>query len=892
MELFLKRSRGSITVLVTLILVPTIFFTGFLVDLSRLKLCGNQAVMAADNYGETVLTQYDNLLKELYGLFAVTQDEEGLAAIETLEQYMQTSFHPEENAIGWRHLGEVQDSLGIQAMNGFMPYNAADVEFRYKFQEGTPAGSGPDSSLGNPAVMSTQIGDFMRFRIAQQLLKDNTDILTTIEKVSSVADDAKAIQKEIELNEAVEDLLDLSQEYYNSLKKIYEYPEYINKINQTYEECLRTFQSIEDSDSYQHYCDYVTNKDAIQDALDHRDAIEEAEAAEKEAAEEAEKNGTTPPDTGSSDSLSAEEERLIAIYDAYTGDPEAREDVINKKFQDAYEAVENASKGQKINFTIYKDEISQLLSKGREITAKGQSISGLKGELESILYENEINADLKKGIQDELQVIDKLFDQVSLYEEIANYIDTNDTERNNTFETETNEILQYLRDRKDADLEPRTCDAEQKEKLEEEQWKKFEDDEKYRTLYNTLKSTFEKGEGNTEIVKEKKSAAEDRMKEYEDAINNESFETGARNIPESFRFGRKNADSNFDLNDLIRGTGQHFTINNFANEANYLLLKTYVVQYDFGMFSSRVTNVKEDTEPAASLTGYEMSKKINYLYQAELEYILAGSDNSATNLRITRDYIMAIRGVMNFTSTYSIKEINDALKVIRDLVATANPALGIGAEFALRSMIVMAESAADWDQLKKGESVVLFKTKLSQMSALDSFADLLGLGGSSEGGDQAEGSEKAEGAEEAVSARVELKKSTVDLSKADTPELPEGDSGGTENSIEIKLDYEQYLKVMILFMTDMGSELVRRTGNLIELNINTVKQDIGENGELTELQFRLGNAYTAVNASCKVHLNFVVMPEGFAKAVVGSDTYNDIKEQEKKVYRFTVTRGY
>lgn len=63
MKLFLKRSRGSVTVLVTMILIPTIFFTGFLVDLSRLKLYGNQAVMTADNYGEAVLSQYDNLLK-------------------------------------------------------------------------------------------------------------------------------------------------------------------------------------------------------------------------------------------------------------------------------------------------------------------------------------------------------------------------------------------------------------------------------------------------------------------------------------------------------------------------------------------------------------------------------------------------------------------------------------------------------------------------------------------------------------------------------------------------------------------------------------------------------------------------------------------------------------
>ena len=560
MELFLKRSKGSITVLVTLILVPTIFFTGFLVDLSRLKLCGNQAVMAADNYGEAILTEYDNLLKELYGLFAVTQDPEGLAAIETLEQYMQTSFHPEENAIGWRHLGAVQDSLGIQAMNGFMPYNAAEVEFNYEFQKEKPG-----SGLDNPAVLTTQIGDFMRFRIAQQLLKDNTDILTTIEKISSVGNDAKAIQKEIELNEAVEDLLDLTKEYYDSLKKIYEYPEYIGKINKTYEECLNTFRNIENSESYQRYCDYVTNKEAIQDALDHRDDIEKAEAEAREAAEEAAKKGMPAPDTGSGDSLSAEEERLIGIYDAYKGDPEAQEDAIKKKFQNAYDAVVSASEGRNINFTIYNQEITKLLSKGKQITAKGQIISGLKSELERVLNEDEINADLEEGIRDELKLVEELFDQVGLYEQLANYVNDNDTQVNTTFESQTKDILQYLSDRKDADLEPRTCDAEQKEKLEENQWKKFEDTDAYRSLYDTLKTTFEKGEGDTEVVKEKKSTAEDRMKQYEEAINNEVFETGARDIPESFGYGRKKADSNFNLNDLVKGSGQQFTINNFAN---------------------------------------------------------------------------------------------------------------------------------------------------------------------------------------------------------------------------------------------------------------------------------------------------------------------------------------
>ena len=76
MKKYIKRrdgQRGSITVLVTLILVPTIVVNSFFVDLARLKLWGNQAVMTADSYASSVLSVYDNLLKDLYGLFAISQ---------------------------------------------------------------------------------------------------------------------------------------------------------------------------------------------------------------------------------------------------------------------------------------------------------------------------------------------------------------------------------------------------------------------------------------------------------------------------------------------------------------------------------------------------------------------------------------------------------------------------------------------------------------------------------------------------------------------------------------------------------------------------------------------------------------------------------------------------
>ena len=70
-----RGSRGIITVFVTLIMVPVVAITGIMVDVSRLKLYSSQAVMAADAYGEVILSEFDNLLKELYGLFSVTQNK-------------------------------------------------------------------------------------------------------------------------------------------------------------------------------------------------------------------------------------------------------------------------------------------------------------------------------------------------------------------------------------------------------------------------------------------------------------------------------------------------------------------------------------------------------------------------------------------------------------------------------------------------------------------------------------------------------------------------------------------------------------------------------------------------------------------------------------------------
>ena len=99
------------------------------------------------------------------------------------------------------------------------------------------------------------------------------------------------------------------------------------------------------------------------------------------------------------------------------------------------------------------------------------------------------------------------------------------------------------------------------------------------------------------------------------------------------------------------------------------------------------------------------------------------------------------------------------------------------------------------------------------------------------------------------------------------------------------------MKLMIVFLTTTD-EVMNRTRNLIELNVNAADAGLGENDDLTDLTFHMKDAHTAVDATCTVHLDFLVMPEGFAQKVATSDDYNSLMEFEKNSYKFTVTRGY
>ncbi len=829
MKKYIKRrdgQRGSITVLVTLILVPTIVVNSFFVDLARLKLWGNQAVMTADSYASSVLSVYDNLLKDLYGLFAISQTDEGKEALDALDDYVKSTFNPNENTITWNHLNSL---LGDTEYSGFMPYKDAEVELSY-----TPCDG---ATLGDTAVLSTQIGDFMRFRIAQAIIGDGSSLIDSIDQITNMEKNADAIDKKTDFDDAVSDLLERAREYYEIVEKLAPYPEFIKAVNKARDDTITKFDDIANSESYKLWAEYESDKANIDAAVSKRSNLKKGQK------------------------LSAEEERLCGIYDRYSADSEARRDKLKQKFNDAIKEYEASLDSNPVDFDNFDSLCAELRIKALEVGSKYETVKNKRAELEAALDDPGVSEDVRNGMKEELKMVDELFsgsNAAQNYIDLADKIGENKS-YNSESKTKAEGNVDAFEDVRDAYLD-RIATPSWGQKIDQNRYEDFRHYDKLNQLYESLVETF--GNGDDEGVKkakQKKKDAEDKLDEAEKSLA-EDEDSDARDIPAEFNMGKTGSVGEFALTRMIDTAVSYFDANSFSEAGNKLLLKLYTVAYDFSMFSNRLTNVEKKSdddgaaltedagttgdEVATSLTGYELSKKINYLYKAELEYIFGGFNSSDANLADARNKILAFRAIVNFAATYQISEINSAIKAVASLASAVNPALGLAVSAALRLAVAAIETSADWNEMMDGGKVALIKTKLPHLTAYDSFKDLIGA-----------------------------------------------DADGSGVNDAFSLGYEDYLMVMLVFMTTT-SEIAERTSDLIELNVNTVLQGIGEDGTLSELQFKMDDAVTAIDAKCSVKLGFAVIPDSMARQLLDAGSMQTLTENSENTYTFKVTRGY
>ena len=190
MRTLLKDARGAVTVFITLLLVPAMLVSGTAVDLARVHSARSVLQDANQLAANSVLTQYDALLYDLYGLFGIAEEDPVFG--ELLDEYINVAVFGEAGK---------DTSLGT-----FQLFYGSDVTMDYpSFAE--------DKNLRNEDVLRAQIEEYMKFRAPVILVKslldafnDNKmkeDLAVVSDKLAIDADLAELIEKYRELYDAI-----------------------------------------------------------------------------------------------------------------------------------------------------------------------------------------------------------------------------------------------------------------------------------------------------------------------------------------------------------------------------------------------------------------------------------------------------------------------------------------------------------------------------------------------------------------------------------------------------------------------------------------------------------------------------------------------------------------
>jgi len=143
-----------------------------------------------------------------------------------------------------------------------------------------------------------------------------------------------------------------------------------------------------------------------------------------------------------------------------------------------------------------------------------------------------------------------------------------------------------------------------------------------------------------------------------------------------------------------------------ADVGDYALVLTYGMHF----FSSYSTNrgfnapARNNGQMQRTPTGVPLSPRMNYFYQAEVEFLLMGNHNAENNLNAVTALILGIRLAMNYITVFKVHSVTVFVKKM-----WAIPFVGKVIGEIARFTFVMGESLFDTASLRNGYRIPLIK---------------------------------------------------------------------------------------------------------------------------------------------------------------------------------------
>ena len=189
-----SNKHGTITIMVSMMLIPAILLSGTAVDLARIHTAKSIAHNANQLASNAVLTQYNALLKDLYGLFGVAQDDPEL--VNMIDEYIQVAVFGE----GSEHW--IDNGLGtLQLFNGSTASAVMTKSDGY--------------DLGDAGVLRRQIEEYMKFRGPVILVSRLLDALDV--SGPSIKPSKEALDQQEVFSEGMLELFKMFNDLYNKI---------------------------------------------------------------------------------------------------------------------------------------------------------------------------------------------------------------------------------------------------------------------------------------------------------------------------------------------------------------------------------------------------------------------------------------------------------------------------------------------------------------------------------------------------------------------------------------------------------------------------------------------------------------------------------------------------
>ena len=249
MRIFRKKD-GAVTVFLTIILVPIIVISCLFVDASRIRLAQSVVSSAGDLTLNTVLTQYDPILNDYYGMLASCQDIDDF--LEKADEYFMACVTSQgvEHSDARKYVDQI---------NGMINGNGGGIVDLLQIGEAdggeftvAPVANG---TLANPALVKKEIVEFMKYRAPIDAVGEFLDRMRKAAKnLEGTKDDADLTEKKKDYYEAEGEVCKKAFEVYKELKEY-------NNLNIDANAVASMKQTLQDTEKHYRECHEKMVKD-------------------------------------------------------------------------------------------------------------------------------------------------------------------------------------------------------------------------------------------------------------------------------------------------------------------------------------------------------------------------------------------------------------------------------------------------------------------------------------------------------------------------------------------------------------------------------------------------------------------------------------------------------